>query len=164
MPLILHGNFKLLPGFTSEDCPAGTIDYQPETSNLRAASNVDRNFQLRPYALRGVYLLNRFNAINIDEDLLCWCPIKTLGQLISQCLKSSLVDLLSFQQNSADNGHYILCTGRQFWQIRWQDSLIETQSLLNIPFVPAGNGDTKIAATRVDPVLTVEVNSNALQR
>lgn len=72
LPLILHGNFKLLPGFVSEDCPAGIIDYQPETASLRAASSVDRNFQfrrkaLRRYALRGVYLLNNFNGLSYPQ-------------------------------------------------------------------------------------------------
>lgn len=72
LPLILHGNFKLLPGFVSEDCPAGIIDYQPETASLRAASSVDRNFQfrrkaLRRYALRGVYLLSNFNGLSYPQ-------------------------------------------------------------------------------------------------
>lgn len=67
LPLILHGNFKLLPAYTSDDCPAGIVDYQPETTSLRAATSVDRNFQfrrkaMRRYALRGVYLLNSFNG------------------------------------------------------------------------------------------------------
>ena len=44
LPLILHGNFKLLPAYISDDCPAGIVDYQPETSSLRAAGSVDRNF------------------------------------------------------------------------------------------------------------------------
>ncbi|MDX1572796.1 MAG: class I adenylate cyclase [Methylophaga sp.] len=73
LPLILHGNFKLLPGFVSEDCPAGIIDYQPDISSLRAASSVDRNFQfrrrtLRRYALRGVYLLNSFNGFSYPQN------------------------------------------------------------------------------------------------
>ena len=68
LPLILHGNFKLLPAYISDDCPAGIVDYQPETSSLRAASSVDRNFQfrrkaMRRYALRGVYLLTAFNGL-----------------------------------------------------------------------------------------------------
>lgn len=68
LPLILHGNFKLLPAYTSDDCPAGIVDYQPETTSLRAATSVDRNFQfrrkaMRRYALRGVYLLSSFNGL-----------------------------------------------------------------------------------------------------
>lgn len=73
LPLILHGNFKLLPGFVSEDCPTGIIDYQPDVNSLRAASSVDRNFQfrrkaLRRYALRGIYLLNRFNGFSYPQS------------------------------------------------------------------------------------------------
>lgn len=69
LPLILHGNFKLLPAYISDDCPAGIVDYQPETTSLRAASSVDRNFQfrrkaMRRYALRGVYLLSSFNGLS----------------------------------------------------------------------------------------------------
>ncbi|MDT8311989.1 MAG: class I adenylate cyclase, partial [Methylophaga sp.] len=73
LPLILHGNFKLLPGFVSEDCSTGIIDYQPDIASLRAASSVDRNFQfrrkaLRRYALRGVYLLNSFSGFSYPQN------------------------------------------------------------------------------------------------
>ena len=68
LPLLLHGNFKLLPGYTNEDCPVGIADYQPTTDTLRAATSVDRNFQfrrkaLRRYAVKGIYLLSNFNGL-----------------------------------------------------------------------------------------------------
>ncbi len=101
---------------------------------------------------------------SIDDDLLCWCPTAGLSQAVSQRLHFLLTDLLSFQQSSANNGPYLLRTGRRFWQIHWQDSLVETQSLSKIPFVPDGDSDAKIVATRVDPALDIQANGNALQR
>ncbi len=98
----------------------------------------------------------------VNEDLVCWCPTASLGQTISQRLHSLLIDLLRFQQSSADNGRYLLRTGRQFWQIQWQDLLVETQPLPQISSVPATNSDINTIATRVDPALAIQTNGNAL--
>lgn len=103
-------------------------------------------------------------STSTDDDLLCWCPTAGLGQAVSQRLQSLVVDLLRFQQSSTDNGRYLLRTGRQFWQIHWQDSLIESQSLSKIPFAPTGNRDAKTVATRVDPALERQTNGNTLER
>ena len=101
---------------------------------------------------------------DIDDDLLCWCPTASVGQAVSQRLHSLLIDLLRFQQSSADNGRYLLRTGRQFWQIQWQDTLVETQHLSKISSVPATNNDAKTIAIRIDPALDMQTNGNALQR
>ncbi|MEX0614514.1 MAG: class I adenylate cyclase, partial [Methylophaga sp.] len=98
----------------------------------------------------------------INDNLLCWCPTAGLGQAVSQRLHSLLIDLIRFQQSSASNGRYLLRTGRQFWQIQWQESLVETQSLSKIPFVPTGNSDAQVVATRIDPALDIQANGNTL--
>lgn len=99
---------------------------------------------------------------SILNDLLCWCPTANFGQAVSQRLQTLLFDLLSFHQTSADNGRYLLRIGRQFWQIQWQGSLIETQSISKMPFTSAGSNDAKTVAIRVDPSLDRQTNGNAL--
>lgn len=72
LPLLFHINHKLLPGYVSDDCPAGIMDYQPDNEALHSAISLNRNFihrrkALRRYALRGVYLLNPVGQIRYPE-------------------------------------------------------------------------------------------------
>ena len=72
LPLLFHINHKLLPGYVSDDCPAGIMDYQPDNEALHSAISLNRNFihrrkALRRYALRGVYLLNPPGQIRYPE-------------------------------------------------------------------------------------------------
>lgn len=73
LPLLFHINHKLLPGYVSDDCPAGIMDYQPDSEALNSAINLNRNFShrrkaLRRYALRGVYLLNPAGQIRYPDS------------------------------------------------------------------------------------------------
>jgi|TARA_R100001143_G_scaffold37028_3_gene34506 adenylate cyclase class 1 len=72
LPLLFHINHKLLPGYVSDDCPAGIMDYQPDNEALNSAISLNRNFShrrraLRRYALRGLYLLNPTGQIRYPE-------------------------------------------------------------------------------------------------
>lgn len=72
LPLLFHINHKLLPGYISDDCPVGIMDYQPDNEALHAAVSLNRNFSyrrkaLRRYALRGVYLINPTGQIRYPE-------------------------------------------------------------------------------------------------
>lgn len=72
LPLLLHLNHKLLPGYVSDDCPAGIMDYQPDNDALHSAIILNRNFQyrrkaLQRYALRGLYLINPAGQIRYSE-------------------------------------------------------------------------------------------------
>lgn len=63
LPFLFHVNAKLLPGYISDDTPAGLIDYRPTKSTLDRARQLERNFRyrqkaLRRYPLRGLYLIN----------------------------------------------------------------------------------------------------------
>lgn len=72
LPLLFHINHKLLPGYVSDDCPAGIMDYQPDNEALNSAISLNRNFShrrkaLRRYALRGLYLLNSSGQIRYPD-------------------------------------------------------------------------------------------------
>ncbi|MDT8311205.1 MAG: hypothetical protein RQ732_07160, partial [Methylophaga sp.] len=101
---------------------------------------------------------------SINKDLLCWCPTTNYGQTISQRLQSLLVDLLRFQHHNADNGRYLLRSGQQFWQLQWQDSLIETEISSRTLSEWRNQIDAKTIASRVDPLLDNSVKANASQR
>lgn len=114
LPLILHGNFKLLPGYTSEDCPAGIIDYQPETGSLRAASSVDRNFQyrrkaLRRYVLRGVYLLSDFNGLSYPQPARFKLWVVHQAHLSANALQALQVKLTAIKDWAAQLGIHLDC-------------------------------------------------------
>ena len=73
LPLLFHINHKLLPGYVSDDCPAGIMDYQPDSEALNCAISLNRNFShrrkaLRRYALRGLYLVNPSGQIRYPES------------------------------------------------------------------------------------------------
>lgn len=72
LPLLFHINHKLLPGYINDDCPAGIMDYQPDSEALNSAISLNRNFShrrkaLRRYALRGIYLLNPLGQIRYPQ-------------------------------------------------------------------------------------------------
>lgn len=72
LPVLFHLNHKLLPGYVSDDCPAGIMDYQPDNDALHSAILLNRNFQyrrtaLQRYALRGLYLINPAGQIRYRE-------------------------------------------------------------------------------------------------
>ena len=63
LPLLFHINSKVLPGYISDDIPAGLIDYRPDRDLLDKARQLEKNFRyrrraLRRYPLRGLYLIN----------------------------------------------------------------------------------------------------------
>jgi adenylate cyclase class 1 len=68
LPFLFHLNAKLLPGYISDDTPAGLIDYRPTKSTLDQARQLERNFRyrqkaLRRYPLRGLYLINPHGSL-----------------------------------------------------------------------------------------------------
>lgn len=63
LPFLFHINAKVLPGYVSDDTPAGLIDYRPDKSTLDRAQQLEKSFRyrrraLRRYPLRGLYLIN----------------------------------------------------------------------------------------------------------
>lgn len=69
LPFLFHINHKLLPGYISDDVPAGLIDYRPDKKILDRAKQLEKSFRyrrraLRRYPLRGLYLINPHGQLN----------------------------------------------------------------------------------------------------
>ncbi|MCG8023068.1 MAG: class I adenylate cyclase [Candidatus Thiodiazotropha endolucinida] len=84
LPLLLHINHPMLPGFVSSETPTGISDYSPSRKALEAANKLSRSFEFkkraqRVYHIHGLYLMGSTGTIGqssgSDFDLwLCFDP------------------------------------------------------------------------------------------
>jgi adenylate cyclase class 1 len=84
LPLLLHINHPMLPGFVSSETPTGIPDYSPSKKSLEAAKKLSRSFEYkrraqRVYHIHGLYLMGSTGTIgqssSSDFDLwLCFDP------------------------------------------------------------------------------------------
>jgi adenylate cyclase class 1 len=84
LPLLLHINHPMLPGFVSSETPTGISDYSPSKKALEAAAKLSRSFEYkkraqRVYHIHGLYLMGSTGTIGqssgSDFDLwLCFDP------------------------------------------------------------------------------------------
>lgn len=79
VPLLFHVNHPLLPGYVSQDTPAGISDYTPSRGANAAAKRLVRTFVyeqrlLRSHAIRGLYLMGSPGTIAYTRhsDLDVW--------------------------------------------------------------------------------------------
>ncbi len=79
VPLLFHVNHPLLPGYVSQDTPAGVSDYTPDRGAIAAAKQLVRTFvyeqrMQRTYAIRGLYLMGSPGTIAYTRhsDLDVW--------------------------------------------------------------------------------------------
>ncbi len=79
IPLLFHINHATLPGYTSNEAPAGMADYQPDRKTLLIAKKFGRSFEYKRRALRsipiqGLYLMGSIGTIGqtADSDLDFW--------------------------------------------------------------------------------------------
>ena len=79
LPLLFHVNHPLLPGYISQEVPAGVCDYVPGRTALAAAKQLARTFVYeqrlqRNYAIRGLYLMGSPGTIAYtrQSDLDVW--------------------------------------------------------------------------------------------
>lgn len=87
LPLLFHQNAKLLPGYISDETPAGLIDYRPTKTTLDRVRQLESHFRyrqraLRRYPLRGLYLINANGLLRYPEH-----PAFELWLLHSNLLK-----------------------------------------------------------------------------
>lgn len=79
VPLLFHVNHPLLPGYVSQDTPAGLSDYTPSRGATSAAKQLVRTFvyehrMQRSFAIRGLYLMGSPGTIAYTRhsDLDLW--------------------------------------------------------------------------------------------
>ncbi len=84
LPLLLHINHPMLPGFVSSQTPTGIADFSPTKKALEAAKKLSRSFEYkrraqRIYHIHGLYLMGSTGTIgqssSSDFDIwLCFDP------------------------------------------------------------------------------------------
>lgn len=73
LPLLLHVNHPMLPGYVSRDAPTGVPDYSPDAATLKAARRVARSFTYRKRAYRkfdiqAIFLMGSTGTIAYSES------------------------------------------------------------------------------------------------
>ena len=79
LPLYLHINHPLLPGYVSSDAPSGIFGYEPDAEILRMAKSHCRGFQYNKHAhnsfpIHGIYVMGSVGSIAYSKrsDLDFW--------------------------------------------------------------------------------------------
>lgn len=108
LPFLFHSNSKRLPGFVSEETPAGIIDYQPTKDTLDRAQQLDPQFQyrqraLRRYPIRGLYLIHSQSHLSFPKpaEFDLWLLHSPLTDEQNQQLTTKLRAIADW---AADNG------------------------------------------------------------
>ena len=107
LPLLFHTNAKSLPGYVSDDTPAGLIDYRPDRSVLDRAQQLEKSFRFRPralrrYPLRGMYLINPQSLLHYPEqaEFELWVLHATLPSSDQQLLQNKLDAIVQWSAES----------------------------------------------------------------
>lgn len=100
IPLFLHVNHPLLPGYISPDTPAGISSYMPDKDTVRSAQQIARSFKYtrepnRNIELHSIFVMGSIGSIGQTgaSDLDIWvCHRSTvsaerIAELSSKCLK-----------------------------------------------------------------------------
>jgi len=105
LALLFHINVEGMPGYTSDDTPAGIVDYQPSNAVIDAAKLVNPNFNFkrrpfRHYPLLGVYLINDHGIINTPEtaEFELWL-VHDVGENAHQLLQEKLTEVKSWAKS-----------------------------------------------------------------
>jgi adenylate cyclase class 1 len=108
LPFLFHSNNKRLPGFVTDDTPAGIIDYQATKDALDRAQQLDPQFHyrqraLRRYPLRGLYLIHSQSHLSFPKpaEFGLWLLHSPLADEQFQQLKTKLETIVDW---AAENG------------------------------------------------------------
>lgn len=101
LPLLLHANHPLLPGFVNTDTPAGISHYQPSREELMLARRHARSFSLKPrhprdMAIRGLFLIGSSASLGQGpgSDLDIWlCHRGDLDAVARAALQAKLTNI-----------------------------------------------------------------------
>ena len=102
LPLLIHINHPMLPGFVTTEAPAGIPDYSPTQAVLRQAKRLSRSFEYkkrakRSFAIQGLYLMGSIGSVGhssgSDFDIwLCHDPELTTEGVNQLRLKARKIE------------------------------------------------------------------------
>jgi adenylate cyclase class 1 len=102
LPLLFHINNPLLPGYISQETPAGIPDYNPNEKSIAAAKRLEKTFQykrraLRTFEIASIFLMGSTGTVThsdkSDFDIwLCYNPNLTDKQITALQRKASAIE------------------------------------------------------------------------
>lgn len=124
LALLFHVNDPLLPGYVSDDTPAGVSGYTPDMPTLEAALALAGDFACpalprQPRAIHGLYLMGSLGTLaqtdQSDMDVwLCHAPDlddRALANLRKKCLR-----LETWAASQGSEAHFFLIDAQRFAQ------------------------------------------------
>jgi adenylate cyclase, class 1 len=122
LPLILHQNQALLPGFISTETPAGIPDYAPGKEALIAAKQFSKSYRytrkaLLNYQIEGLFLMGSVGSIAFSRtsDMDIWlCHDPKLSSAAIAELQQKANSLEKWAQELQVEAHFFLINSDQF--------------------------------------------------
>lgn len=125
LPLLLHVNHPLLPGYVSASTPAGLSGFEPDDGSLAEVQRLTRSFVYKPRRgqgsapLHGLFLMGSLGTVaqaeQSDMDLwLCHAPNLTAQQLQELRRKCDLLE--SWAATQGAEAHVFLVDPQRFTQ------------------------------------------------
>ena len=125
LPLLLHVNHPLLPGYVSASAPAGLSGFEPDDEVLAEVQRLTRSFAYKPRRgqgaapLHGLFLMGSLGTVAqaeaSDMDLwLCHAPTLTMQEL--QELRRKCEQLESWAATQGAEVHVFLVDPQRFAQ------------------------------------------------
>jgi adenylate cyclase, class 1 len=122
LPLLWHVNHAMLPGFVSNDTPAGVIGYRPNREQLLLARRYARGFsedkKSRPeFPILGLYLMGSMGSLGqtAGSDLDFWlCHGDSLDEAGRQALRKKAIQLEERAAEIGLHAHFFVMHAESF--------------------------------------------------
>ena len=127
LPLLLHVNHPMLPGYVSAATPAGLAGFEPDAGQLGEAQCLSRSFVYKPArgagapCILGLFLMGSLGTVAQDEhsDLDVWvCHAPSLDDAQREELRRKCDQLRSWAASQGSEAHFFLVDPQRFAQGR----------------------------------------------
>lgn len=121
LPLLLHVNHPMLPGYQGSDTPCGIAYFKPDKSQINAANIIARSFEIkkdflhREPSIDAVFIMGSVGTIAHSDrsDFDIWvCHKNNIKKTLLQKLEKKLGEISSWaEQELAVEAHFSLLAG-----------------------------------------------------
>lgn len=124
LPLMLHVNHTLLPGYVTHNTPCGITRYEPTKNTIRAAKSLANAFTYtgrspKPAAIHNISIMGSCGSIAhaLGSDLDFWiCHDPSLNEAQLAELEQKLLGIQKWAQDLSLEVHFFLMNAEQFRQ------------------------------------------------
>jgi adenylate cyclase class 1 len=124
LPLMLHVNHTLLPGYVTNNTPCGISRYEPTKNTIRAAKSMANAFAYtgrssRPAAIHNISIMGSCGSIAhaLGSDLDFWiCHDPELSEVQLAELEQKLLGIQKWAEDLSLEVHFFLMNAEQFRQ------------------------------------------------